>query len=350
MRVGLEQLFFGRGSRGYAVLGATPGGETFGPDVESLCEAVGSPSCASAFQPFLVSRPCRGRVIMVKASRGVPDSSGRETVFFHALVGDANELAQAHVDAFALDGRGLFADKMPSRLERLEVSADGSLPNALAPRFMVDFPAVVLSKTPEGDLVRSLLGTASLGRAWATFAFRPLPGFDLYALDIRATRPRDAACYDVDGKLISGPSALTPGGRKEPNDERCDPKWKRTMLKISLVVNVVLIAVGAILLMSGSTFEAGAQRDGDLTRENEQLSAEVERLRAKCEKSVSREAILRELGETFERLGGTRQDELRPIVKDGILEGPTQAQCDKYNPYVKFVNGVILNASAAADK
>lgn len=57
MRVRLEQVFYGRGDNGYAVLGVSPGGRPLARRVAALCGAVGTPGGNYGGEPFLLSVP-----------------------------------------------------------------------------------------------------------------------------------------------------------------------------------------------------------------------------------------------------------------------------------------------------
>lgn len=338
-RVFLEQVFFGRGPQGYAILGATPGGISFRGAVESLCESIGAPFAVFSFQPFLIAKPFRESVVMVRASRGERDSTGRDTVFFHALIGNAEELAAAHLDAFVLDERGAFVDRLPRHFERMEFSAEAASPEGSRPRFKIDCPAAIVSSRPENDLIRSLLGSDTLARAWSTFAFRAVPGLDLYALDVRAACPDDVACYNVDGRLVSEP-ALDGSCRGEALDGGAvDSGRRRIVLKISLAINVLLILAGVLLLSTGSPSASVANPAGDALRKDEPLSAEVERFRISDGNLVSREEHLRELRDRFEAppYNGKRREAM------GANFSPENRRA--FNPYVNFVNDVILTST-----
>ena len=98
----LEQLFYGRGERGYAILGNSPGAANFTERVDFLCGAVGTPNNDYRGAPFLLSVPEKNGVIMICGRRGMPDSMGRETLFFHALVADKAAMSDANADAASL--------------------------------------------------------------------------------------------------------------------------------------------------------------------------------------------------------------------------------------------------------
>ena len=349
MDVTVEQMFYGRGPRGYAVLGSTPDGEPFRSVVESLCESIGAPAGGLSFPPFLISKPCRGHVVMVKVMRGDRDPGGRETVFFHALVGSARDLAAAQVDAFVLDRRGCFVDRLPARIEPLVIPADDPPAAGNPPRFKVDFPAVILSRAPENDLVRSLLGKGVLERTWATFAFHALQGFDLYALDDRAMRPTGVACYDSAGERLDVPPTRGVEPRAPVPTSPETAAGRRGLLGISLAANALLLVGCGVLLFGGLPCGNGSadalrqRRENErLAAENAQMKKELDRLREGAAqggpasgKMVSRADVMRELRRVFEeKYRGRRQE----VMKNDF----SAKDRDAFNPYIRFVNEAIL--------
>lgn len=253
MKIFLEQLFYGRGARGYAILGASPGAVGFASRVEALCGAVGTPGGDYDGEPFLMSVPCDGRVLMFCVRRGAPDSMGRATLFFHVLVAEKNVLAAAIVDAFSLFEQGAFADKMPQGEIgavdlRLDAQARQSAVN-LRLDAQVQLPAVICSSSSALEIVREVVGDRALDLAWATFAFQPMQGFDIQVLSPRTSCPRKLNEYDVSGKLLRAAAGDERPPDRPPMDGRMrgeaqgweqPPPRSSAMLKFSLIVNIVL--------------------------------------------------------------------------------------------------------------
>lgn len=359
MQVKLEQVFYGRGQFGYGVLGSSPNGKAFGEAVESLCESIGSPDAFLTWKPFLVNRRFGDYCQMCCVQPGEPDSCGRPTVLYHVLIGLASEMVAAGLDAFTLQDKGLFRKDVVEHPE--SVSVEGCSRKRFEGKpFDIQFPAVVSVAGPEHDLIRGLLGADSVRRSWATFAFHPMPGFDLYALNNRASMPKDVACYDSNGKLLSAlKSADQEGIRQMPISK------KSPLLGISLVINAILL-VACVFLFSRNPSpqpkegraqavadESPRRQVDDLKKTNErlaatnaQLEAEVKRLRNELEQKgnsvaglVSRDEVMRELREKFRV---EYHGELMDKVPDSF--GLTKAG-QKANLYIRFVNETFLKPS-----
>ena len=268
MKISFEQLFYGRGERGYGILGVSPGGNPFAPRVESLCGAVGTPSGDYGGEPFLLSVPEGDHVVMVCGRRGPPDAMGRSTLFFHALVANRAEMVYANTDAFSLFSQGMFADEMPSgEIASLDVDVKPSA--ATLPRdgtvAHVLLPCLFRAAAPAQKLVRVTVGDQARVLSWATFAFQSMRGFDIQVLPPRVSCSRDVNEYDLTGKLIS-PARETGNSRMEASqprhpDERSYPSDRQvarvtpernssTMLKLSAIINIGLAIICAVLIIS----------------------------------------------------------------------------------------------------
>ena len=263
MTINLEQFFYGRGERGYGVLGASPDGAPFAARVEALCGAVGTPGADYGGEPFLLSVPEGDRVLMICGRRGAPDSMGRETLFFHALVAAKEDLVAAQADAFSLFAQGAFKAKMPAgTIEPLRIDCkpgrDGSTsrpPDGHA--VDVSLPCFIRVPSPAPDIVRAFVGDRANDLAWATFAFQPMSGFDMQVLPPRIAAPHFANECDADGKLVR--AAETSDSRAAPARSARAPyhdgapkqplysSKPSTMLKISLFANLALVVVCAAL-------------------------------------------------------------------------------------------------------
>lgn len=266
MKISFEQLFYGRGERGYGIIGVSPGGRAFAPRVESLCGAVGTPGSYYGGEPFLISAPDGEHVIMLCGRRGAPDSMGRSTLFFQALVASKAEMAKAKADAFSLFLQGAFADKMPTG-DIGELSIDVKTARVSAPlsRLDVSLPCVFRSEKPLQDSVRAALGGRANDLSWATFTFQPLLGFDVQVLPHRVQGLQVANEYDASGKLIRSAAPVNAPRVEEKLGCGRDrgtlshysnvsneslPEKSNAMLKFSIVANLVLVAVCAVLLVS----------------------------------------------------------------------------------------------------
>ena len=195
----LGQVFYGRGPDGYNVLGASPAGRPFVGAVANLCKMVGSPDHPGTIPSFLLSKREGNSVMMVRACRGVPDSTRRATVFFHALVAEAEALRAEDLDAFVLADAGAFSSTCPGR-EPPDLSLPVPKPRpgrTDGPR-SIEFPATISSERPLNDFVRRELGADVLGKDWSTFSYNPLPGFDLCVLSACSPHKGDGTRYVYD--------------------------------------------------------------------------------------------------------------------------------------------------------
>ena len=257
MKLLLEQLFYGRGERGYGILGESPGAALFRKRVEMLCGAVGTPTAGYGGEPFLISAPEGDRVVMLCGRRGTPDSMKRETLFFHALVAEKSVLAAAKADAFTLFALGAFAAALPrGEISALSIDARGK-ESVGAASCRAQFPCFIRSGKPENDAVRSLVGMNANELTWASFAFQSIPGFDIQVLPPRSPAPSGANEYDESGKFVRASKAIQskPEGNigEDPyarqNAEPPSPIQQKpsAMLKVSLLLNIVLLALCATL-------------------------------------------------------------------------------------------------------
>lgn len=279
MTITLEQIFYGRGSRGYAVLGTSPGAKPFAPRIEALCGAVGTPAADYGGEPFLLSVPDGDRVLLICGRRGAPDGMGRGTLFFHALVVEKTVLSAAKADAFSLFKQGAFADRMPTgEIKALRIDAnpgsDGSPSRPTGGHFVdASLPCVIRSDKTAPNLVRAVLAGRVNDCAWSTFAFQFLDGFTAQVLPARVAAPRTANEYDPTGKLLrpaatkqsaeprrddsDGVSSGRDGSTRRPSGERVidasPPPGKSPMLKFSLAANVVLAVLCSALLVLRKT-------------------------------------------------------------------------------------------------
>ena len=268
MKIELAQVFYGRGERGYGVLGASPEGQRFAARVEALCGSVGTPDGGYGGEPFLLSVPEGDRVVMVCGRRGAPDSIGRGTLFFHALVARGADLAAAGADAFSLFAQGAFAERLPEGgLEnvRLDAQADGKRPQDS----VAAFPAAIRSEHPAPDAVCALTGDRVNTLRWVTYAFQLMPGFDLQVLPSRTSLPRETNEYDAEGRLVRNAEGTGNGtwgaktsqttqsgaGKRDgfpatKTDLRSAGAGGGALLKLSLFGNAVLAVVCAMLWLA----------------------------------------------------------------------------------------------------
>ena len=242
----IGQIFYGRAPDGYGVLGTSPSGCPFLGAVAALCRAVGSPDRPGDVRPFLISKREGTAVIMIRACRGAADPTGRATIFFHALIADADSLRVAGLDAFALANAGVFAESCPS-------GEPPDLPFPSAKQYEVvpaegrgiDMPATISSERPLDELVRQGLGAKSLELNWATFTFNPLPDFDICVLSSYSPRKGTGIQYAFDDAGLHRLSPVTvqqqSAARGALPSERPSKQRSSFPLIISLAVNVAFV-------------------------------------------------------------------------------------------------------------
>ncbi len=272
MNITLDQAFYGRGERGYGVLGISSEITGLASRIEAFCASVGTPSGDYGGEPFLMSVPDGGRVFMFCGRRGAPDSMGRATLFFHVLVAEKDVLVAAKADAFSLFAQGAFTDKMPiGNVAALSLDASGSTnsvdghPPCGMNTLNVTLPCMFRFGKPATELVHAAIGTRANELAWTTFAFQALPDFDVQVLPPRVQGPRTVNEYDASAHLVSRASVVDAPQPEEPlypdRKQEMSPPYSSTstaslseksnvMIKLSFVANFVLIAVCAMLLVS----------------------------------------------------------------------------------------------------
>ena len=269
MKISFEQLFYGRSERGYGILGSSSGGRAFAVRIESLCGAVGTPGADYNGDSFLLSVPVGDCIVMLCGRRGEPDSIGRATLFFHALVANKAELSSAGADAFSLFSQGAFLGKMPAEeIGVLCVDVAQSRAGAKESPFDATFPCVIRSAKPAPEVIRGVVGENTLNRSWATFAFQSMQDFDVQVLPPRVSCPRDLSEYDAAGRLVCSAAISNSGTKDEvpqkrsnetprsPIEKTADVTSKNkssAMFKLSIFVNVVLAIVCGVLLAFRTT-------------------------------------------------------------------------------------------------
>ena len=259
----LGQIFYGRDSGGYGVLGVSPAGRPFIGAVAALCRAVGSPDRPGDVHPFLLSKREGAAVLMIRACRGAADPTGRATIFFHALIAEEASLRATGLDAFALVNAGAFAESCPS-----QKPSDMPFPNvkqreaAPAEGRGIDIPATISSKRPLDELVRQELGEKSLDLNWATFTFNPLPDFDLCVLSSYSPRKGTGTQYAFDD---AGLHRLSPEiVQRKPEKGGPLPAGRHSTQRSSLVL---LFSLAANVILVFAFLFHGSDGDGSKPEE-----------------------------------------------------------------------------------
>ena len=376
MNIAFEQIFYGRGERGYGILGASPGVRSLASRVESLCGAVGTPRGDYGGEPFLLSVPDGDRVVMACGRRGVADAMGRSTLFFHVLVASKAEMANAKTDAFSLFFQGVFADRVPTGgIGVLSVDVKADCAATRLPRMGASLPCVFRSEKPLQDAVCAAVGERANELSWATFSFQALSGFDVQVLPPRVQGLFAANEYDASGKLVYRAAAANvtrateerwDGGREykpKPHARYSDvanvppPEKSNAMLKFSIVANLVLVAMCGVLFVSRkptSDLPASHAEQIVVTNIVETVVEKpvVTQLSDEQKATIERAAVERFISELRARF--PRGEEIRDF-DERVVELPKyedicndlkferqKAFLDKVKVYVDFVNKNLL--------
>ena len=354
----LGQIFYGRASDGYCVLGASPAGRPFIGAVAALCRAVGSPDRPGDVRPFLLSKREGTAVLMIQACRGPADPTGRATIFFHALIADTTSLRAAGLDAFSLAKAGVFAESCPSR-----EPSDLPFPNAKQHQVAhaegrgIDMPATISAERPLDELVRQELGAKSLDLNWATFTFNPLPDFDLCVLSSYSPRKGTGTQYAFDA---AGLHRLSPGtAQRKPENGGTLPagrpfKQRSSLpLFLSLAINVALVFA---LLIRGENGDGGKAKEPPAKSEmtesdarekwepkwkSEWETAYHQKLRASFEKLIERYQRISDFDKAMLKIDRYYED-----YKSGKAKPQTPQTIDVYETlkvYVSFMEDTIFN-------
>ena len=354
MKLRLEQLYYGSGPRGYAVLGASVGAAPFSARAESLCGGVGTPPGDWNGVPFLLSLPVGEHVLMACCRRGEPDSMGRGTLFFHVLAASRQDLEESRADAFSLFAAGAFVTRMPGDavdVLTIEVNRDGDRVSS-GPRAEVAFPAFLRSNEPLPGVVRTILGDRGNERSWATFAFRAMKGFDLQVIPNHVPAPMGAKECDASGRTLQHDgkpqnNAMPKsggGGMANSRDfpapisaqlpSQTQPK-SSAMSKLSFAANAVLAILCVFLFVSrrqeGGQPVSSPENPGSAASAEEltQTKTEAERLSAANAELSRRIAEIedknRELALEIERAKGEAADRFL----ESMPEYFTEKQCDE---------------------
>ena len=249
----LGQVFYGRGPDGYGILGVSPAGRPIVAMVADLCRTVGTPDRPGENPSFLLEKRTGSSVVMIRACRGSPDSTGRATVFFHALVTDMEMLQAENLDAFVLADAGAFSTTCPGRNPPdLSIPVPKPRPSRSNGPRSLEFPATVSSEHPLDALVRRELGPDVLKYDWATFSYNPLPGFDLCVLSAYSPHKGDGIQYTFDETEIHRLSGEEKKSAQSNGISTISPvrriRKPTGVFLVSLAANAVLLLA---LLLSG---------------------------------------------------------------------------------------------------
>jgi len=360
----LDQVFYGRGDRGYAILGASPGGAAFAARVESLCGSVGTPGSEYGGEPFLLSVPENDCVIMVCGRRGAPDSMGRATLFFHALIAAKQNLGAAKADAFSLFEQGVFRDRIPAGgIVPLQLDLGLNSRGSAERHLDVVLPCLFRAEGPAPERVRSAVGDRVNDLAWATYSFQPLPDFDVQVLPLRVLAPWTINEYNASGKRMRAacakgeareaarrnPEYQSPLPAAAPITKAPPPGKSNAMLKFSLVLNLALAAAcAALLALRKSASVTSGQRPEQRVVTNVVEKIVEKRVAASLsveqKAEIVREEVKRLMGKFHLLKIEDFDDEAKGAIKNYELQGldpkydKQKEFLEKLRAYVNFVN------------
>lgn len=277
MKVG--QIFYGRGKGGYGVLGVSTSAEALAETVQELCQSVGTPGYERKEddKPFLIQKVTGQNVIMVCGRTGEPDSVGRKTLFFHAIVVPREYAVDKQISAYDLYDAGLFAETCCiGALGDVELPEIASGTSSAAANLVT--PAVVRCRRSENLQVIGLFQGQLVERNWASISWSPLEGFDFYGIDESRSLSSisgDYRIYDVNGTLMrdhfeeKAEAVVRPIGR---NDQESADKKKGGAMK-SIVFGVVGIALGVV---AGRLFVSEPRQEAvDIEKVTSEIEAKV---------------------------------------------------------------------------
>lgn len=204
-----EQFFYGRGSEGYAILGASVPSCGLTDQVLELCQSVGTPGFEREDddQPFLLQKACGPNVLMACGRNGEPDSLGRKTLFFHVVAVPLSFAKEKWISAADLYRAGLFSEKCrDGKLSALPLD-HVSAASGVCETVKLKFPAVFHCRRAESLRLVKLMGGSLVCTNWTTMSWCVLKGFDWYGLDESrsvASIPAEFAVYDGEGRRLRG--------------------------------------------------------------------------------------------------------------------------------------------------
>ena len=247
----VEQIFYGRGENGYAILGSSIPLCGLTDQVLELCQSIGTPGFEREDdnQPFLLQKVCGPNVLMACGRNGEPDSLGRKTLFFHVVAVPFSFAKEKRISAADLYRAGVFSEKCLDgklsalSLNHVQASAGGS------PSGGFELPAVFRCRRAENLELVKLLGGALVDTNWATMSWSVLRGFDWYGLDEScsvASVPMTHTVYDSDGTLFRANAKGAGGSHAAPSSPETVPSLKSP--RNSEMKKGVCFAVGGLLV------------------------------------------------------------------------------------------------------
>ena len=312
----VEQIFYGRGPDGYAILGSSVPSCGLTDQVLELCQSVGTPGFEREDdnQPFLLQKVCGANVLMVCGRNGEPDSLGRKTLFFHVVVVPLAYAKEQNLSAADLYRANVFSPKCrDSKLSALVIDHVKGQSGFQSCGFK--FPAVFSCRRANNLALVKLLDGKLVGTNWATMCWKALPNFDWFGLDSSCHLSGVSAeytVYDGEGKLLreGGEMRTAEKSRVAGIEHAHQSKVQEDgNMKKDIAFGVVGLVLGLVLgwsVWGNAKPQLGVERDGV---EEHETQAEIEqRVRAELTPKIEKEVEAR----------------LRPVIK-----AEEQKNCDE---------------------
>lgn len=203
-----DQVFYGRGPQGYAVLGDSGCPFEVVSHTESLCQLHGTPDARSvtSLKPFLFQHYSCGRVYLGCGMLGQKDDLGRSTLFYHVIVGDADEARSVGLSTRDLFRHGLFVDRqVDQKLEKVDVDVRAWRIEQSVARCSLEQPAVVLCESEGSHKVLDLIGAEIARINWTSCSWNISGAFEVLGTPLSYLADSASSnfnIYDGTGKLL----------------------------------------------------------------------------------------------------------------------------------------------------
>ncbi len=307
----LHQAFYGRDpERGYRLLASS--NAMFNKTVSELCAAIGTPDGISDIEPFYLNYIANGYRYMISVCNGIPDEGGRKTLFFHAYIGNHQELCSADFGIGALIHNNAFVSKYASGpvLEKTFEESVFSLPwGKTSIVWNLGEKLAIRSSKPDLMLVSGILKNNLDETTWASFAFKPLDRFQIYVISEYVSIPSDRKCISASGAVISNIKRPLQSITTTPS-QTC-PKSSRSCVGLRILFIVSIIINLVFLVSFFNRPEAVDQRKEKATKENRDIEHTVRPVQSDATagnglcmpatRGVTREEVIRELRAEFEK-------------------------------------------------
>lgn len=257
-----DQVFYGRGPQGYAVLGDSGCPFEVVSHAESLCQLHGTPDARSvtSLKPFLFQHFSCGRVYLGCGMLGQKDDLGRSTLFYHVIVGDADEARRVGLSARDLFRHDLFVDRqVEQKPEKVDVDVRAWRIEQSVARCLLERPAVVVCESDVSHKVFDLIGAEMAQINWTSCCWNVSGIFEVLGTPLSYLADNASSnfnIYDDTGKLLQRRQTqnqmFTRKGRrsdetaKSVNEETVSPEPQK-LSKVSRKGWVVALLVGFVL-------------------------------------------------------------------------------------------------------